>query len=81
MLFGKMLVKYFGHIVESGRIHANPDKVEAICTWPRTTMVKELQQFLGLANYYEQYIRHYADIAALLTDLASPKWPWTWGAD
>ena len=79
--FGQTLVKYLGHIVESGRIRTDPDKVEAICTWPKPTTVKELQYFLGLANYYAQYIPHYADIAAPLTDLASPKRSWTWGAD
>ena len=47
-----MSVKYLGHIVEAGSIRADPDKVEAIRTWPKPTTVKELQQFLGLANYY-----------------------------
>ena len=47
-----MSVKYLGHIVEAGSIRADPDKVEAICTWPKPTTIKELQQFLGLANYY-----------------------------
>ena len=53
----------------------------AIRTQPKLTTVRELQQFLGLANYYAQYIHHYADIAALLTDLASPKRPQNWGTD
>ena len=73
-------MKYLGHIIEAGSIRADPDKVEAIRTWPKPTTVKELQQFLGLANYYAQYIRHYANIAAPLTDLASPKRPWNWGS-
>ena len=50
--FGKMSVNYLGHIVEAGSIRADSDKVEAIRTWPKLTTVKELQQFLGLANYY-----------------------------
>ena len=43
-----------------------------------TIITKELQLFCSLANNYAQYIKHYADIAALLTDLASPKQPWAW---
>ena len=50
--FGYTSVKYLGHIIEAGIICADPDKVEAICTWPKSTTVKELQQFPGLANYY-----------------------------
>ena len=30
--FGKISVKYLGHIVEVGSLRSNPDKVEAICT-------------------------------------------------
>ena len=40
--FGKTSIKYLEHIVEAGRIRADPDKVEAIRTWPRPTTVKEL---------------------------------------
>ena len=40
--FGKILVKYLGHIVEVGSLRADPDKVEAIRTWPKPTTVKEL---------------------------------------
>ena len=50
--FGYTFAKYLQHIVKAGSIHADPDKVEAIRTWPKPTTVKELQQFLGLKNYY-----------------------------
>ena len=40
--FGKQSVKYLGHIVEAGSLRTDPDKVEAIRTWPKPTTVKEL---------------------------------------
>ena len=40
--FGKTLVKYLGHIVEVASLRSDPEKVEAICTWPEATTVKEL---------------------------------------
>ena len=40
--FGKMSVKYLGHIVEAGSLRADPDKAEAIHTWPKPTTVKVL---------------------------------------
>ena len=40
--FGWQSVKYLGHIVEAGSLRADPDKVEAIRTWPKPTTVKEL---------------------------------------
>ena len=50
--FGKSRVKYLGHVVENGTVYADPDKVSAVRTWPKPTNVKEVQQFMGLANYY-----------------------------
>ena len=41
-----------GHVVENGTVYADPDKVAAVRTWPKLTNVKEVQQFMGLANYY-----------------------------
>ena len=40
--FGKTLVKYMGHIVEVGSLRTDPDKIGAICTWPKPIMIKEL---------------------------------------
>ena len=54
-------------------MYADPDKIGAVQTWPKPENVKEVQQFMGLANYYAQYIRNFADIAAPLTSLMSPK--------
>ena len=62
-------------------VYTDPDKVSMVQTWPKPENVKEVQQFMGLANYYAQYIRNFADTAALLTSLMSPKKQWVWGAN
>ena len=67
--FGKCSVKYFGHIVENGTIRVDLDKVAAVQTWPVPTCVKEVQQFLGLANYYNEFTKNLAKHAAHLNDL------------
>ena len=40
--FGKTLVKYLAHIIEVVGLCVDPDTVEAIHTWPKPTMAKEL---------------------------------------
>ena len=67
--FGKRSVKYLGHIVKNGTIRINLDKVAAVQTWPMPTYVKEVQQFLGLPNYYHEFIKNFAKLAAPLSDL------------
>ena len=77
----KTHIKYLGHVVENGMVHADPDKVSAVQTWPKPENIKEVQQFMGLANYYVQYRWNFADIATLLTSLMSPKQQWVWSAN
>ena len=61
-------------------MYADPDKVRVVQTWLKPDNIKEVQQFMGLVNYYVQCIRNFADIAALLTSLMSLKQQWVWSA-
>ena len=45
------------------------EKVRAVQEWPCLTRVKQVQCFLGLANYYRQFIQGYGKIAHLLHEL------------
>ena len=56
----------------------DPSKSDAIATWPVPQSVKDVQQFLGLANYYNAFVEHFAHIAAPLTDLLSKKSAFAW---
>ena len=49
---GKSHVKYMDHVAEKGSVYVDPDKVAAVRTWPKPTNLKEMQQIMGLANYY-----------------------------
>ncbi|KAK3551619.1 hypothetical protein QTP70_020827 [Hemibagrus guttatus] len=48
-------------------------KITAVTEWPRTTTVKELQRFLGFANFYRRFIRNYSITAVPLTSLLKGK--------
>ena len=45
------------------------DRVKAIQDWPEPTKLREVQEFLGFANFYRRFIRNYSRIAKGLTDL------------
>jgi len=62
-------VKVLGHIVSSEGIECDPDKIEAIKNYPVPKDVKELQKFLGLANFHRRFIKDFAKIARPLTML------------
>eukprot|EP00731_Ephydatia_muelleri_P031170 Em0022g684a len=48
-------VRYLGHIVSKDGIAADPEKTAKVQHWPIPASTKEVQQFLGLANYYRCY--------------------------
>ncbi|KAK3532853.1 hypothetical protein QTP70_000252 [Hemibagrus guttatus] len=48
-------------------------KVRVVTDWPTSTMVRELQRFLGFANFYRQFIWNYSSVARPLTSLLRGK--------
>ncbi|XP_066354551.1 uncharacterized mitochondrial protein AtMg00860-like [Miscanthus floridulus] len=47
----------------------DPDKVNALTSWPPPHSVWGLRVFLGLAGYYRRFIKDFGAIAAPLTQL------------
>jgi len=56
-------------------------KVSAILDWPAPTTVKEVQSFLGLANFYRRFIKNFAKIAYPLNKLTRKNVPFVWSKD
>ena len=52
-------------------------KVDAIVEWKTPTKKKELQAFLGFANYYRQFIKNYSPKVKLLIELMKDV-PFSW---
>ncbi|GJP60953.1 hypothetical protein CLOP_g18172 [Closterium sp. NIES-67] len=57
-------VQFLGHLVSAQGVHFDPKKVEALRTWKTPENVKELQQFVGFANYFNRFVPQYVKIAA-----------------
>ena len=50
-------------------IEIEKEKVKTVLYWLTLKEVKDIQKFLGLANYYQQFIKNFAVIARPLYDL------------
>lgn len=71
-------VEFLGHIVTTEGIQMDPAKVKAILEWPEPKSVKEVQSFIGLANYYRKYIKGYSIGTAVLTDITKKDLGFHW---
>ena len=59
-------VGFCGHILRRGRRSPDPGKLMPIQFWELPQTVTELRGFLGLTNYFSEYVEHYAETAAPL---------------
>ena len=55
------------------------EKVQRVVEWPVPKSVKDMQKFLGLANYYRQFVKDFAKIAKPLHEMTRKETKWSWG--
>ena len=67
--FHVQTVEYLGYILSLSGLTMAADKVQVIQDWPEPQKIKDIQSFLGFANFYRCFILHYSDIAVPLTCL------------
>jgi len=59
-------VEFLGVVIGPKGVEMQKEKVERVLNWLPPRNIKEVQKFLGLANYYRRFIKDFARIAALL---------------
>jgi len=67
--FHSELVEYLGCILSFSGLTMSNNKVKIIQDWLEPKKVKDIQSFLGFANFYCRFIFNYSDIVILLTHL------------
>ena len=65
--FDKDTVNYLGFILSKDGLKMDPAKVQTIQDWPEPRKVKDIQSFLGFANFYRRFISEYSNIVVPLT--------------
>ena len=74
-------VQYLGYIVDENGVHVDPTKIQFIRDWPALTTLTKLQSFLGLANFYQQFMLGFSHIAWALNQVTKEggKEKFAWG--
>ena len=57
------------------------EKLSGVLEWPVLTKVKQVQAFLGFANFYRRFIENFAKMSKLLSNLTKKDCTWNWGVE
>jgi len=71
-------VNFLGVIMGQGKIEMEENKVVGVLNWPVPKTVRDVRKFLGLANYYRQFIKNFAALARPLNMLTRKDEKWRW---
>jgi len=70
---------FLGVIIGEDGVRMEKEKVQRVIEWPVPKSVKDVQKFLGLANYYRQFVKDFAKIARPLHEMMRKENKWSWG--
>ena len=65
-------------IIGEDKVRMEKEKVQGVIKWPVPKSVKDVQKFLGLANYYRQFVKDFAKIAKPLHEMTRKENKWSW---
>ncbi|XP_003367120.1 retrotransposable element Tf2 155 kDa protein type 1 [Trichinella spiralis] len=74
-------VEYLGHILSSKGIRADPKKTAAFVNMPLPTNIAKLRSFLGMCNYYTEFVPKLTEMCSPLNLLLRKDARWKWTAE
>ena len=66
---------FLGFVISADGIKIDPAKVEAIHNWEAPKGVKNVQYFLGFANFYRRFIHRYSEMCQPIFELLKKDTP------
>lgn len=76
--FMKREIQYLGHIITENGVKPDPKLITSVINSPIPKNIKQLQSFLGLANYYRKFIQNFSNITAPLNKLLRKNIKFNW---
>ena len=73
-------IPILGVVVGREQVQMKNDKVKAVKKWKTPTKIKEVESFLGFANFYRWLIKNFSHTARSLNELKGKK-EWKWGEE
>ena len=71
-------IEFLGYHISPEGISMSTAKVESVRNWPTPRNVKDIQAFLGFANFYRRFIEGFSKICKPMTDLTQKERVFEW---
>ena len=72
------MTEFLGFVISPDGLCMDEMKIQVIQDWPVPRKVKDIQSFLGFANFYHHFIANFLEIMVPLTRLTRKNAPWDW---
>jgi len=69
-----------GVIIGKGQVKIKQEKIKGIKKWKMPMKVKDIESFLGFANFYQRFIQNFSYTVRLLNELKGKK-EWIWNEE
>lgn len=76
--FSVTKTEFLGFLISADGVSMAQNKVDAVTSWPTPRKLRELQQFLGFANFYRRFIHGYSRVIAPMTRLLKKAAVFAW---
>jgi len=74
-------VEFLGVVIGPEGVRMQKETVDGVLSWPTPRSAKDVQKFIGLANYYRRFIQDFSRVAKPLNILVGKDRKWEWGAE
>ena len=78
--FHRSTVEFLGFVITPEGVEMDKSKVQTILDWKSPESVKDIQSFLGFANFYRRFIPNFSAVVSPLKKLLRKGVPFEWTA-
>ena len=80
-VFNVPRISFLGYIISDQGIEMDPSRIQSIVDWPAPSCVRDIQIFLGFANFYRRFIDGYSRVVCPITNLLKKGQWFIWSSE
>jgi hypothetical protein len=74
-------VNFLGYVISADGLKMESSRIRSIQEWPAPKSIKQVQRFLGFANFYRMFIKNFTKTLGPVLQLLKKDHPFAWTAD